>query len=96
MPDQFFFSGVENDWFSNCFEAFHLLGYIGDRERLTAFQQKKSFAWRVIEIVAPRVKISSLIKLVSGFDLSILTGAKTDEANAIATKIINLLKRTEA
>jgi hypothetical protein len=90
MPDNFYFSGLDSGaWFSNCFEEYHLFGYIGDRGRLESFQQQKSFGRSLIEIVTPQVKISSLIKLVSGFDLSVIAGAKTE--NVVAKKIIDLL-----
>jgi hypothetical protein len=91
MADDFYLSGLDKGrWFSKHFiEEYQLFGYIGDRGRLTKFQEEKPFYWRLIEIVVPRAKIYSLIKLVSGFDLSALVPNGGD--NAMAKQIIDLL-----
>jgi hypothetical protein len=73
MPkeDKYYFSGLDDGgWLGRNFSDYSLFGYIGDRERLQeAILQNRSLARKVFEIVLPRLKISSLLTAITGFDL---------------------------
>jgi hypothetical protein len=91
MSDDFYFSSLRSGWFENCFEPYGHFGYIGDRERLVAYQKRKSFFRRLVEIVAPRVSLMSLLTKLAGLDLIL---RKTD--SIMAKQIIELVNEIES
>ena len=90
MTDNFFFSSLEHGWFANYFEPYHLFGYIGDRERLDAYQRSKPFWRRVAEIVVPSISLTSILTRLAGFDLGL---GKTE--STVAKQIIDLINEVE-
>ncbi len=94
MPpeDGFFFSGLgENAWFGGNFDDYSLFGYIGDRERLReAIHQNRSLTRKVFEIVLPKLKIQSLLKIITGFDL-----AKVAADSGLAKQLLDKLAEEE-
>jgi hypothetical protein len=83
--DNFYFSALKDGWFNNCFEPYHLFGYIGDRELLNKELEKKSLPRKIIEIIAPRVSIASVLNSISEIDL--LSSNKTTIAQDVITLV---------
>lgn len=89
--DKFYMLGLNKGrWFSECFEPYHLFGYIGDREALRQELERKSLARKIIEIVAPRISIASVLNAISEIDL-----VSTKNKTTIAQDIINLVTKYE-
>jgi len=84
----FIFSGLEKgSWFEKYFQPYHLFGYIGDGERVKEYQQRKPIWRRVIERVAVRTNIISVIANISG----IPTTHSGSGESAIAREIIAII-----
>ena len=58
-----------NRWFGQYFDEYMLLGYIGDRERFQKELERKGVFSKLMKIILPELKISSLIKQLIGFEL---------------------------
>lgn len=94
MPkkDEFMFLGFnDRGWFSQNFAGYSLFGYVGDRERLQeAIQQNRSIIRKVLAIVLPSLKITSLLEVVTGFDLP-----KVATDSGLAKQLFDLLAQEE-
>ena len=90
MSDDFFLSGLDGGWFSNRFDDYVLLGYVGDKARIDAELQNKSMLWKAAALIAPKLRVGSLVKLFTGFDLG---KAATDPS--LVTSLFNLVSAEE-
>lgn len=90
----FFFSGVRNGWFSRYFyDDYSLLGYVGARPQLTAWQKRGGLLRAIAEIGAKNINIASIVQMLTGFPL--LGGADRKEGKTVAEQIIVALGREE-
>ncbi len=89
MADNFYFSGLRYDgrWFSKNFEPYHLFGYVGDRDRFAEYLAHKSILRDLLELIIPRMNITSLLKTLSGFDLVSVIGQGQKAERSIAEAI---------
>jgi len=91
MNDKFFLSGLDSSrWFGKHFEDFHLFGYIGDRDKLHEVLAKRSLLRRLIEVIAPRVNIGTILNALTEFPL-----VRVDPEKTLAKEIINLVLEEE-
>jgi len=91
-PGDYYFTGLDKGgWFEANFADYALFGYIGDRKRLeNAILQNRSMARKVFQIGLPKLKISSLLKTITGCDLPTAT---TD--SGLAQQLFYLLANEE-
>jgi hypothetical protein len=96
QKDEFYFNGLDSGWFSDMFEVeFRRFPYIGARDRLMQLQKEKSLLRKLIESASKRVKMTSLISLVSEH----LLGWKLPQGaapNKLAEDIIKILDDEQA
>lgn len=91
MKNGFYCHKLKNDWFDRNFYDYSLFGFIGDRERLQdAILHNRSLARKVFEILLPRLRISSLLNTITGFDL---LKASTD--SGVVKELFDLLTKEE-
>lgn len=91
MADNFYLSGLDDGrWFGENFESYVLFGYVGDRERLLKELESKTIWRQLLEIFVPRVKIGSLLKILTGYDLG-----KVASDTSLAKEIFDLLAKEE-
>ena len=91
MADNFYLSGLDNGrWFGKNSESYVLFGYVGDRECLLKELESKSMLRQLLEIFVPRVKIGSLLKILTGYDLG-----KAASDTSLAKEIFDLLAKEE-
>ncbi len=91
MADDFFFSGLDsNSWFGRHFKPYLLFGYIGDRDKLTAYQTTKSLIRSIAEVIAPRISLASVLGKIAGVNLGLSKGE-----SEVAKKIIDLINEAE-
>jgi hypothetical protein len=91
QDDPYYFSGLDSGWFATNFEpSFSRFPFIGAREKLAQMQKEKSLARSVIEAVSRRVKITSLLSLVTEHVVGIKL-PKGSEPNKLAEELIKKL-----
>jgi hypothetical protein len=90
-PDSFSFSGMSSGWFSQYFhDDFGHFRYIGARDKLLKLQKEKSAFRRMMESMAQRTKLTSLISIISEHVLGMKI-PKGSEPNKLAEDIIKIL-----
>jgi hypothetical protein len=90
MDAEAFMVGLDETWFGRHFESWSLFGYIGDRTRVLEYQHTKSLVRKLIELVAPKINIVSLMGKLSGLNI----GAGNSESE-VAKAIIDLINEEE-
>jgi hypothetical protein len=89
--DRYSFAALTLGWFSENFEnAFSHFPFIGARDKLAELQKRKSVFRSVIESFSKRVKITSLLSLVTEHVLGVKL-PKNNEPNKLAEDLIKKL-----
>jgi hypothetical protein len=89
--DRYYFGALTSGWFSANFEPqFSRFPFIGAREKLAELQKEKSVFRSVIESFSKRVKITSLLSLVTEHVLGMKL-PKSNEPNKLAEDLIKKL-----
>jgi hypothetical protein len=89
--DSYYCSGLGSSWFSENFDDYlSRFPFIGARERLVELQKKKTILRSMVEAISKRVKITSILSLISEHIIGVKlpTGA---EPNKLAEDLIKIL-----